>query len=131
MEEVVQSHINALRELYQRIAEAASDMGGAAAEVNVPRRLAANAAGTRHQTVPALIVSLPDSFHIEFGPSNALGSGNMLSVRARRLHHGAPRSDWTFNLVQGDWQYSNQHLSNDAIRKCLMPEDPKPLVSLG
>ena len=42
MEEVVQTHINALRELYRRIAEAASGMGGAATEVNVPRRLAAN-----------------------------------------------------------------------------------------
>jgi hypothetical protein len=128
LQELRESHITALHELYKRIAEIARSMGGTATEGTAPRRLTVNVAVPRDEDVPALTIEMPDSFHVEFAPPNALGLGNALSVKARRLHHGSTKNDWTVNLMQGVWQYTLKPFSDEEIRKCLTPDGPKPAV---
>ncbi|HZL53896.1 MAG TPA: hypothetical protein VFC37_23430 [Terracidiphilus sp.] len=127
LQEIREAHIAALHELYKRIADIARSIGGVATEGTAPRRLTVNVAVPRDENVPALTVEMPDNFQVNFGPPNALGHGNALSVRAQRIHHGGTRNDWTLNLMQGVWQYAQKTLSDEDIRRCLTPEGPPAL----
>ena len=127
LNEIRESHFAALHELYKRITEIAGSMGGTATEGFARRRLTINVAVPRDENVPALTVEMPDKFQVDFGPHNALGYGNALSVRARRIHRGGTKNDWTFNHEQGVWRYAQKPLSDEDIRKCLTPEGPPSL----
>jgi hypothetical protein len=127
-QEIRESQITALHELYRRITEIARTMGGTATEGTATRRLTVNVAVPRDEYVPSLAVQMPDTFSVEFAPPNVLGSGNALSVRGRRLHYGSPKNDWTFNLMQGVWRYTQEALSDEEVCKCLTPDGPRPAV---
>ncbi len=115
----------ALDLLYARVSRAAETMGGKAAlhlaaiafrsaEVAIPQTVAVN----------ALLVEMPDNFQAELTPAHPLSIGNVVSVRAVRIHGGGRRNDWTFNFVNGEWRVTQSPLSDDEIRKCLTPEGP-------
>jgi len=59
--------------------------------------------------------------------AHPLSIGNVVSVRAVRMHAGGRKNDWNFNFVNGEWRTAQGSLSDDEIRKCLMPEGPPPL----
>jgi hypothetical protein len=118
----------ALDLLYARISRTAEAMGGKAA----PRLAAigfatAEVAIPRTEAVNALLVEMPDGLRVELTPAHPLSIGNVVSVRAVRKHAGGRKNDWTFNFVNGDWRATQGPLSDDEIRKCLMPEGPPPL----
>jgi hypothetical protein len=124
LQEMREAHVTSLHEVYNRIAGIAKNMGGRATEGSAHRRRTFDVAEPRNENVPALVVEMLDSFRVEFAPADVLRPG-ALSVRARRTHHGRTKNDWTFNYLQGIWQYAQKLVSDDDIRKCLMPEGPR------
>lgn len=127
-QQMIEAHITALRELFERIIEVAKGMGGKVREGASRLRRNVDVLLPRSENVPALEVEMPDSFHVELAPSNPLGMGNVVSVRARRIHYGGGKDDWTFSFVQGVWRTGQNPLSDDDIRRCLTPEGPRPIT---
>lgn len=127
-QQLIEAHIAALHGLYERVAEVAKVMGGKPREGVSLFRRTVEVALPRSENVPALEVEMPDSFDVKFAPSNPLGMGNVVSVRARRTHHGGGKNDWTFNCVEGVWRMGQNPLSDEEIRGCLTPEGPRPIV---
>lgn len=115
IQEIIESHISALHDLYKRIAEIARSMGGTASEGIAPRRRTIDVAEPRDASVPALFVEMPDAFHVEFAPPDVLRPG-ALFVSVRRFHHRGTKDAWMLNVMQGNWQYAQKPLSDEDIR---------------
>jgi hypothetical protein len=116
-----------LDQLYSQIAGIAKDMGGVATNIIEERRFeSVIVESPRVENVPALHVVMPNGFEVDFAPDRALGPpGNMLSVKATRMHDGSRKSDRRFSFIQGQWQAEGLSL-DDAIRTCLTPSGPPP-----
>jgi hypothetical protein len=121
IQEIRESHVTALYELYKRIAEIAESMGGRATAGSASRRRAIDVAEPRDENVPALFIEMPDGFYVDFAPPDVLRPG-ALAVHARRVHRGGTKNPWMFNFLQGTWRTGQSDLSDEEIRKCLTPE---------
>jgi len=73
-----------------------------------------------------LRIEMPDNFDVVFTPAYPL-SGSTLPVTATRDHNGNRESAQLFIYDLGAWTSEAGHpLSDEAIRKCLMPDSPPP-----
>ena len=127
-QQMIEAHITALRGLYECIAEVAKSMGGIVRERVSGFRRNVDVPFPRRENILTLEVEMPDSFHVELAPSNTLGGGNVVSVRARRTHYGGLKNDWTSTFVHGVWRMGQNPLSDEDIRRCLTPEGPRPIA---
>lgn len=122
---VSEEKIAALDLLYARFSRAAIAMGGKATpRLDAIAFRGAEAAIPQTEAVNALLMEMPDCFHVELTPAHPLSIGNVVSVRAVRKHRGGRKTDWGFNFVDGEWRAAQGALSDDEIRKCLTPEGP-------
>jgi hypothetical protein len=80
------------------------------------------------ETVPALHVEMPDFFRLEMAPPHPLSIGNALTVRVKRTHGSARKSDWNFSFGPKGWQRTQDPLSDDEIRQCLTPGGPRAVA---
>ncbi len=117
----------AISHLYSRIEKVAIAMGGTTHRTTASRSLpGAMVAVPRSEDVPALLVEMPNSFHVDFAPLYPLNIGNALFVQAKRIHRGSSKTDWQFTFGPEGWRRTQAPLSDDEIRTCLTPEGPPP-----
>jgi hypothetical protein len=117
----------ALGNLYDHVQRVAVTMNGRASRdvenLSVP---AAMASQPRGENVPTVRVAMPNGFEVEFSPTLPLSIGNALSVRAKRIYRGQPKSDYTFVFGPNGWTRGAGSLSDDDLRSCLTPDGPIP-----
>jgi hypothetical protein len=117
----------ALDSLYSRIERIAYAMRGrmtrSIRERSIPSVMVAV---PRSEGVPTLLAEMPDSFEVEFAPPYPLSIGNVLLLRAKRIHYRSPKTDWQFTFGPDGWRGTQAPLSDDEIRVCLTPEGPRP-----
>jgi hypothetical protein len=123
--------IKALNALYERIEKVAEFHGGQSyRDTSTIGHPAAATASPVASPAPRLTVEMPSGVRVEFAPGSALGIGNHLSVKAKRI---APNdghySDYDFSLnnADGSWYRTQTPLSDAEIRECLIPSGPPPI----
>jgi hypothetical protein len=117
----------ALATLYDHVERVAVTMNGRASRAVEHLSLpAAMVAEPRGEDVPTVRVTMPNNFEVEFCPTFPLSIGNALSVRAKRIYRGQPKSDYTFVFGPNGWTRVAGSISDDDIRLCLTPDGPLP-----
>jgi len=117
----------ALGNLYDHVQRVAVRMNGRASrDVEHLALPAAMRAEPRGENVGTVCVAMPNGVEVEFCPTVPLSSGNALSVRAKRIYRGQPKSDYTFVFGPSGWTRGADPVSDDDIRSCLTPDGPIP-----
>jgi len=124
-QQMIDNKIAALSELHNRVIRIVERMGGTAFPFKGSVGLqSAAVAAPRVEGVPALRAEMPDGFLVDFTPTNPMGLGNALTVKAERTHNGGRKNDMFFSFGPGGWQRGSVSLSDEEIRECLTPGGP-------
>jgi hypothetical protein len=115
-----------LEEFYKRIAAVVEYEGGSSTAVNARRTITVQTATPKVEGVPALLAKMPNDFEVEFAPTDALGIGNVINVRATRRHRGLVKdSIYVFTFAtDGVWKYASRPVADGDIKACLTLAGP-------